>query len=186
MKKTLCAIGIILIFLMSGCLNKNEVTEELINYHNNDWLKLQEIKDTKISSKVSKYISYAMEDNEEAVANLLTEEILPSHLEIVDYLEGINLESKEIEKLNQLQIDAEKFGYKIFKEQAETLKKGERSEIDAMFDRFETYDKELQEKYEEVDEKRDELMEKYNVQWVEEYDENGDSVMKMERKEEVD
>src|SRR5699024_12109617 len=86
MKKTLCAIGIILIFLMSGCLNKNEVTEELINYHNNDWLKLQEIKDTKISSKVSKYISFAMEDNEEEVDNLRSVENtseLHSRLDIV-------------------------------------------------------------------------------------------------------
>ncbi len=182
MKKIYCIlIGITLMFLISGCMNKDEVAKELIEYHNNDWIKVQKMKDAKISSKITMYTAFAMEDNEEAIANLLNEEILPSHNEILEYLKEIELDSNEIEELNLLQIEAETFGYEIFQEQAKILNDGNKTEINEMFNRFEIYDKALEDKYEIVYEKRKELMEKYNVQWVKEYDDSGDRIMKMRK-----
>lgn len=78
--------------LLSSCLNKDEVALKLIEYHNNDWQKVQEIKDEKMGSKISDYISFALDDNEEEIAKLLSDELLPSFVEVIDYLESIELE----------------------------------------------------------------------------------------------
>src|SRR5690625_3687151 len=114
MKKTLyIVVGTALIILFSGCFNREKVTDELIKYHNNEWQILQEMKEEKVKADTSEYILLAIEGNNKEVGKLLKEEILPSHNEVVEYLEGTKLKNKEIEELNQLQIDAEEFGYKV-------------------------------------------------------------------------
>lgn len=50
-----------------------------------------------------------------------------------------------------------------------------------MYEKFEKYDKELKEKYEKVNVERDKLMKKYNVQWVEKYDVDGEFIKEMEK-----
>lgn len=115
------------------------------------------------------------------LGNFLMEEILPSHNEVVEYLEVTKLKNKEIQELNQL--DAGEFGYKVFQEQADVFSSGEKVDFEAMFERFERYDKKLGEKYKKVDDKREELMGKYDVHWVEVYGEDGKIIRKMERKE---
>src|SRR5690625_103508 len=184
MKRTFYIIvGTALMLLFSGCFNQDKIADELIKYHNNEWKILQEMKEDKVKADTSEYILLAMEGNNKEVGKLLKEKILPSHNEVVEYLEGTKLKNKEIEELNQLQIDAEEFRYKVLQEQADVFSSGEKVDFEAMFERFERHDKELEEKYKKVDDKREELIEKYDVHWVDVYDEDGEPIRKMERKE---
>src|SRR5690625_1511881 len=158
MKKTLyIVVGTALIILFSGCFNREKVTDELIKYHNNEWQILQEMKEEKVKADTSEYILLAIEGNNKEVGKLLKEEILPSHNEV--------------------------FGYKVLQEQADVFSSGEKVDFEVMFERFERHDKELEEKYKKVDDKGEELIEKYDVHWVDVYDEDGELIRKMERKE---
>lgn len=96
-----------------------------------------------------------MEDNEHNIESLVTEELLPLLNKMLQYLESIQQETKKVQKLNQLEIEAQKFGYDTFSEYANILQNGNDKEIDAMYEDFEEYDKVLQEKYEEVEDKRE-------------------------------
>ena len=182
-------ITLFLIFaslLLTGCFNNEQITEELIEYHNDEWRKLQEIKKENSGPILTEYYTLALNENDQGIEKLLREEFLPLQKEVVEHLEEIYLESKEVEKLNQLQLEAEKFGYEILKEQADIIHGGNLIEIDEMYERFNQYQKELEEKYAEVEEKREKLMEKYDVELIKETDEKGNNVMKMVRKEERD
>src|SRR5690625_736915 len=122
MKRTFYIIvGTALMLLFSGCFNQDKIADELIKYHNNEWKILQEMKEDKVKADTSEYILLAMEGNNKEVGKLLKEKILPSHNEVVEYLEGTKLKNKEIEELNQLQIDAEEFRYKVSQEKTTRL-----------------------------------------------------------------
>ena len=174
------------LLLLTGCFNNEQITEELIEYHNNDWRKLQEIKKENSGHIFTEYYTLALEENDRGIEKLLREEILPIQTEVVEYLEEVHLESKEVEELNQLQLESGKFRYEVLKEQADILHDGNTKEIDEMYERFTYYRKELEEKYAEVEDEREKLMEKYDVELIKETDEKGNNVIKMVRKEERD
>src|SRR5699024_961051 len=113
----------------------------------------------------------------------LREAFLPLQKEVEEHREEIYLASKRTGKLNPLQVEAEKFGYDIVKERAAIIRGGNLREIDEMYERFNHYHKELEDKSAEVGEKREKLMEKYDVELIKETDEKGNNVMRMVRKE---
>ena|SRR5699024_6561188 len=172
------------LLLLTSCFNNEQITEELIEYHNNDWRKLQEIKKENSGHIFTEYYTLALEENDRGIEKLLREEILPIQTEVVEYLEEVHVESKEIEKLNKLQLESEKFRYEILKEQADIIHGGDAKEIDEMYERFTQYRKELEEKYDEVEDEREKLMVKYDVEFIVDYDEDGNRIMEMVRKEE--
>lgn len=174
---------IIVILFLQGCFNNEQAIEELIEYHNNEWRTFQNMKEEG-KTITSKYVALALEDNDEEIERLVKKELLPVLKEMVEYLEAIQLKTKEVQKLNQLEIEAQRFVYKNFKDYANVLHGGNTEDIDSMYEQFNQYQKELEKKYEKVEDERESLMDKYNVELIADYDEEGNRVMEMVRKKE--
>src|SRR5690625_7075028 len=68
----------------------------------------------------------AMGKDVEGIKILIEEEILPVQSVLVDYLEGVNLEHKEVQELNQLMIKIEKKTYKGFEKIATMIEEMDR------------------------------------------------------------
>jgi len=170
-------------FLTYGCTNSDEVANELIEYHNNDWLTFKNMHDEKLGPIASKFIILTLRDDQKGVEVLINEEFLPPVSELVDYLEGIKLENKEVQALNQLMIEIEKEAYNKFKQTAEVLERGDKKEIEERFDKHDAYKDEQEENFDKFYKEREKLMKKYDVHWIEEYDEDGERIDKMKRKE---
>ncbi|HLR51449.1 MAG TPA: hypothetical protein VK072_01055 [Candidatus Avamphibacillus sp.] len=177
-------ICISVVFILQGCTNEEQVTVELIEYHNNGWRTFQKMKKEKVKPIASKSISLVLEENDQGIEIVIKEELLRVLNEMVEHLESIQLKTKEVQNLKQLEIEAERFNYDDFKEAANILDNGNADEIDAMYEQFGESNKELEEKYDEIEDEREKLMEKYDVEFIVDYDEDGNRVMEMVRKEE--
>jgi len=158
--------------MIIGCSSNDEVTKELINYYNNNWITVQKMKEEGIGKKRLELLRTEEEGNEKA-GDFVEEEILPSMQEVLDYLHDVKLEHKENQKLHQLQVEAEEFFYKSLQDGAENYR-GKVSDDEI----YKNTDK-LEEKYDAFLERRDELMKKYNIEWDEDSSENGYHKMKL-------
>src|SRR5699024_5446248 len=107
-------IGITFMFLIYGCTNSDKVANELIEYHNSDWLTFKKMNVEMLGEVEEQLTIIAMEEDVEGVKMLIEEEIIPVQSVLVDYLEGRNLEHKEVQELDQLMIKIEKKTYKGF------------------------------------------------------------------------
>ena len=170
-------------FLTYGCTNSDEVADELIEYHNNDWLKFKNMNDEKLGPIASEIVTLILRDDHKGVELLIKEEFFPAVSEIVDYLEGIELEHKEVQALNQLMIEVKKDSYNQFQETAKVLESGDEKKIQERFEKHSEYLDEQNEIYDNFYEKRDQLVKKYDIYWIKEYEEDGERIDKMERKE---
>ncbi|HLR51439.1 MAG TPA: hypothetical protein VK072_01005 [Candidatus Avamphibacillus sp.] len=170
MKKTFyIALGIVMVLLLSGCFNKEGKADELVKYHNSDWATYSAKKEKSVSPKIKSFIVLAAEDDREGIEALINESLLPSINELVNYLEEIQLEHKEIQELNHLQIEIVKDGYKRFQEIGEVLNSGDGEELKQVLEKFGEYGEELDNMYEEFYDERGKLMKKYDVHWDDEY-----------------
>src|SRR5690625_1440525 len=115
-------IGIIFMFFTYGCTNSDEVADELIAYHNNDWLTFKNMNDEKLGPIASEIVTLILRDDHKGVELLIKEEFFPAVSEIVDYLEGIELEHKEVQALNQLMIEVKKIHIINFRKQLKCWK----------------------------------------------------------------
>src|SRR5690625_5958472 len=158
-------IGITFMFLTYGCTNSDEVADELIEYHNNDWLKFKNMNDEKLGPIASEIVTLIMRQEHKGVEILIKEEFLHAVSEIVDYLEGIELEHKEVQALNQLMIEVKKDSYNQFQETAKVLESGDEKKIQERFEKHSEYLDEQNEIYDNFYEKRDQLVKKYDIYW---------------------
>jgi len=170
-------------FLTYGCTNSDEVADELIEYHNNDWLTYKNMNDEMLGPIASEFVILALRDDHKGVELLIKEEFFPAVSEIVDYLEGIELEHKEVQALNQLMIKVKKDSYNLFQETAKVLERGDKKEIEDKYVELNEYLDEQNEMYDNFYKKRDQLVKKYDIDWIKEYEEDGERIDKMERKE---
>src|SRR5690625_6224753 len=83
-------------------------------------------------------------------------------------------------------IEIEKEAYYKFKQTAEVLERGDKKEIEERFDKHDAYKDEQEENFDKFYKEREKLMKKYDVHWIEEYDEDGERIDKMKRKEDED
>gem|GEM_PF-6697900 len=168
---------------LSGCFTSDEVANELIAYHNSDWVTFKKMNDEMLGPFEAPFTITAMGKDVEGIKILIEEEILPVQSVLVDYLEGVNLEHKEVQELNQLMIEIEKKTYKGFEKIATMIEEMDRQELEESFDILMEHEHELHEMLDDFHNEREELMEKYDVQWIEENEEYGERINKMEKKE---
>ncbi|MBT2214705.1 hypothetical protein F3157_09160 [Virgibacillus dakarensis] len=171
-KKFLIWIGMMLLLIITGCANDEEVARELIDYYNNDWLASQIMKKENIGPKQNELLRLEDESNERA-SMLVEEEIIPSMKKVLDYLHNVELEHAEIKELHQINVEAEEFFYKTLK----TLPAYYRGEISD--DKVDENSEKLKKKYDAFLERRDELMDKYDIVWDEDSYEQGYYKMKL-------
>ena len=170
-------------FLIYGCTNSDKVANELIEYHNSDWLTFKNMNDEMLGPFEAPFTIIAMGKDVEGAKILIEEEILPVQSVLVDYLEGRNLEHKEVQELNQLMIEIEKKTYKGFETLATMIEEMDRQELEESSDILMEHEHELHKMLDDFHNEREELMEKYDVRWIEEYEKDGRRINKMERKE---
>src|SRR5690625_7144967 len=107
----------------------------------------------KLGPKETEFLRLTTGQDLQGTETLIKKEILPTLGELIDYLEGIKLEHKEVKELNQLKVEIQKEIYIGFKELATMI-----AEMD-----------------------RQELEESADILY--EYEENGERIDKMKRKE---
>jgi len=90
--------------------------------------------DEKLGPMETDFIRLATGEDLEGTETLIKEEILPILGELVDNLEGIKLEHKEVKELNQLKIGIQKEIYKGFKELATMIAEMDRQELEESAD----------------------------------------------------
>lgn len=162
--------------LLTGCLKDSDVTDELIEYHNNYWITYQVMKENNIESEMSAITSFLLKDDLQAIKTLYEEDDID---ELVNYLEGIELENKELKQLNQLQIEIELSMYDKYEELIEEIDNKNAKKMEVKIMNFYILGEEQDN---EFDEKREKLMDKYDVKWIKEYDEDGNTIKKMQKK----
>jgi|SRR5690625_4128887 len=176
-------IGILFIFFTYGCTNSDEVADELIEYHNSDWVTFKKMNDDMLGPFEAEFTILAMGKDVEGTKVLIEEEILPAQSVLVDYLERRNLEHKEVQELNQLMIEIERKTYKGLEKLATMIEEMDRQELEESSDILMEHEYELHKMLDDFHNEREELMGKYDVRWIEEYEEYGERINKMERKE---
>ena len=176
MKKIVAVSLFTFCLFLGACSSNDQVADELIDYYNNDWQALQEMKKEELGTKRNDLYSFDKFENPEEGLDFLENEVLPEYETIIDYLKTIELENKEVQELNQLQIEAEEFGYQFMKEDGKAYYRNEKEDEEI----WENIDK-LEDLYDEFAERRNELMEKYDIVFEEGTNENGEPIQVMKR-----
>ncbi len=160
MKKAVIWSCVIALIILAGCTNKDEVTQELIEYHNKTWMAIQEMKVERIS---------ILEDQTDPSGEALVdasefevEEALSALDQVNDYLKTIEPEHSDIKQLHNLLTEAEEPASIALGDQIAYVNG------DVSDEQVEKSHEILLENFNEFVDYRDDLMKKYNVVWGEE------------------
>lgn len=162
---------------LSACASKEEITDELIDYYNKDWIPIHVMKLRNTADGERRFREFLleldgkdvqeMEQNElDQINRIFEEDIIPTMDRVVNRYKSVQVEHRKIKKLNEMQIEAEEFARTLMKNGINYFK-GEITESEYREDV-----NELKRKYDEVNDYLENLMDKYNV----EYDYEKDSI----------
>lgn len=171
MRKTITLLFVMFgMLLLTACGNDNKTADELVTYYNEEWITIQKTKQEKMNEASGKLIDIVATDDgssnqEEAIDALVKKDMIPVLDDILDQLEAIDLEHKDLIKLNDLQIEAEEFA----KQHTANIVENYQGALSDS--KYEIEENELKEKYDDVLDYRDELMERYNVEFDKDKDE---------------
>lgn len=160
MKKAVICSGAIALLILAGCTNKDEVTQELIDYHNQTWIAIQEMKVERIS-----VLNDQTDPSSEALVDASefdVEEALSVMDQVNDHLKTIEPEHSDIKQLHSLLTEAEESASIALGDEIAYVN-GDTSD-----EQVEKSHEKLLENFNEFVDYRDELMNKYNVVWGEE------------------
>lgn len=176
-KKTILIITFFILVFLFACSNKEEIAAEFVHYYNEEWIPILLMKKDKMDDvqRMIMEIEHELEENsddetvsiyKEEIIDLIKLEFIPVADDVVDRFKNIQLEHKEIIKLNELQIEAEEFARTVMDSGIDYYK-GDITE-----EAYKKKENELEKRYVEVSDYIDRLMEKYSV----EFDADQDSV----------
>ncbi len=172
-------LGIMIVFLLQGCVSKDEAAEELMKYFNED---IRTKLNDRYDEKVTKWFDLEDENVEEKVQLHLKEEILPTAEDLIDYLESLHYESRGVRKLHELDIKINKFAYEAFLDIEEALNEG--STFDEVNSDTESESQKIKDMSEKYYDKRDKLIEKYDLESYRDYEGEGGGEDKLRKKDE--
>lgn len=175
-KLTVCLFGLALL-LLGACANDDETANELIDYYNNDWQKLQTMKSEKIGDRAFDFVAFDKEENPEEGIEYLENEVLPELDALREYLYSIEPKTEAVRELHRLQIDAEEFGFQIVREDGMAYfhDEIEDEEILAKVD-------ELKGKYDAFAERLHKLMGDYDLEFEKGINEEGKTIQVIRKK----
>lgn len=163
MKQTISMILVVLtLFLLVSCSNKGEVADEIVQYYNEEWVSMNEMKEETMNTLVTELYELDKEGKNQEVINLIKNEFYPSIDNILEHLESLELNNKEVKKMNDMQIEAEKYSRDRFKDTIEYYEGANISDSE-----LKRLSREQNKKYDDVLEYRDKLMDKYNLELIE-------------------
>ncbi len=165
-------------FLLQGCVSKEEAGEELIQYFNVDIRAGHGDQITETSNKIIG-LYFNSDDINEEFQLYLSDEFLPVIKKQIEYLESLDYESREVRKLNELDLKLIEFMYERYQGMEEALREG--STIEEVEEEFGSSSQEFNVRSNRYFDKRDKLIEKYDL---EHYRDDGED--KLRKKEESD
>lgn len=163
-------ITVFVLIFFTACGNKEEIVDELIYYYNEEWISIQAMKNKEMRNARYRLLNFQEETEEyeegeesllfkEEIIELLIEDALPVSNQVVDRFESTQLKHKEVKRLNNMKVEAEKFA-KAALEKLIDYYNGEISEYEVKEEQYE-----LNKKYDEVNDYLEKLMEKYNLEY---------------------
>lgn len=156
--------------LLSGCFHSEEKGDELITYYNG-WLEIREDE-----PGYGSLFSLAREEDPEKAKQILNEAFLPVLQDSVDYLENVELEFKEIQELQELHLRVENYFLDLTIDLEEQLENEMLTNSEKPSDEMDDKTNEFEALADKMHTKKDKLMEKYDVYWIIEYDEDGNKL----------
>lgn len=169
MKKIAITISALCLLIITGCTNKEEVAQELIDYHNGYWIAVQEMKVLGIDALNEQV--FPEEGTLDEISEFDIEEGLSTMNKITNYLEAIEPTHEDIQELHELLKDAEEFSFDALQDQI-AYANGNDNEH-----KIKKNNEKLVKKFDTFVEYRNELMEKYKVDWGDETDITGVKLM---------
>lgn len=159
MKKVISLMLLVCVpFFLASCENKDEVADEIVHYYNEEFLPMYETKEDKMEDKPSKLTQLEEENKKDEAITFVKDKVMPVVDESLERLEAADIPNKKVKKMNDMQIEAEQFAKDSFKELIAFYKGDDVSEQDV-----EQGNEEMEEKYLDVFDYREELMEQYNL-----------------------
>src|SRR5699024_5031556 len=138
-----------------------------VHYYNDDWIPINDRKENEMSDLALKLDALEEEHkNDEAIA-LVNDEMLTVVDKVLERLEAVDAKNKKVKKMNDMQIKAEEFLKDKSKDLITYYDGGDVSKQD-----INQYNEELKEKYDDVLDYRDKLMDQYNLEQTENEDED--------------
>lgn len=175
MKRTIVYLLIVSTFLLfSACSKKGEVVDELIEYHNKILLPLHVNSQAETNLFQQKLLNLYKEEDEQGLIQLLKKEVIPSTDKSINELESNIPKHREVKKLNKLQIKTEKFKKTSLQQVIEHFE-GNVSESE-----LRRTENDLTEKYNEILDYRDKLMDKYDLEF-DKAEEHGNGFYELKR-----
>lgn|SRR5699024_477564 len=162
--KFICTIP--LFILLVSCASDDEIADELIDYYNNEWIPIHDAKESKMKTMKNTFMNLAInleEGNEADVKKESIEkyetDVIPTVDKVIEQYESIQLNHRQVKKLNKKQIKVEKT---------------ERDYLESIIDyvngdisvsKHREMENQLKEVIHEVNDYLEKLMEKYNLEY---------------------
>src|SRR5699024_584282 len=95
------------VFFLNACASDDEIADELIDYHNNEWIPIHVMKERDASYAMKELMNVLNEfgeDYEEEAIALDETDIIPLADKVIDRYESIQIKSRKVKKPNKMQI----------------------------------------------------------------------------------
>lgn len=180
-KKLFYFVGLMLLMLLlQACVSKEEAGDELMQYFNND----MNSKEYEHYLVVSKRSFNGSENLNEDMERHFKERMIPAIEDLINYLESLDYKSRQVNKLNEIDIKNYKNTIKFFRDIAESLSEG--STIDEVNSKFNKREGKIVRKLDKYVKYRKKLIEKFELESYTDYDSDGKREVKLERKPKVE
>lgn len=143
--------------LLVSCDNKEQVADEIVEYHNEKWIPISNFKKDETEKLTNEFIKLDSKKDKTEATELIKNEIIPLNEDVVWKLENVDPKNKETKKINDLQLKAEEFALEIFNNIIKYYE-GEMTESELAKDK-----QKLDSMYDDVIEYQDKVFEKYNL-----------------------
>lgn len=166
------------LFLLVSCDDKDKGAEALIEYNNDKWVPIYKSKNEKMDELKSKLSKLENEEKNQEAASLLEQEIIPLLDDIQQEFKDVQPNHKNVKKLNKLEVEAEVVLKNQMKDVAAYYKGENITEQD-----IHKGNKKVKETFQEVIDYRFELIDDYDLEYVED-DESLGNLRNLKHKEE--
>lgn len=165
---TKVSILFVLMFI-SGCAN-NQVADELIEYYNNDWLELDQLREETLTPLDHKFAMMRLRgEGEETFIEFVETEVLVHVQNVLDAAGKVEPKHKQVKKFHQLLIET----YQAIDQSSNEYVEGSgKVDYEAMWKKREKFNQ----MYDDVLKHRDKLMKKHKISLVRCYTDDGQTL----------
>lgn len=149
-------------------------------YYNDEWSVYREINEEEVIPIYEEYFDLLIdgyfndEDTEDEMMELLRDDYLPKQKEIIEFLENIHVQEKQVKEFHELYLDVERFQYEKFAELLEVFFHEKNEEQEKLLEeKSDELAKGMPNRKENIEKQKEKLLKKYDLEIVKEYFEQG-------------